>query len=310
MTGYPPTTPLRPSGPAVPARSNTCAWCGTVTDGTPLSCPRCGASMDVRSTVSQSGWTEVPGQHDMAKIQFGKSSVQIEGAYVPVIDVNLAAQDSVYFPHHVLLWKEAQTKVSALPLKGAWKRMMAGMPVVMTQAQGPGRIAFSRDAPGEMMALPIQPSHSVDVREHIFMVASGSVVYDWFQTNVWFTTKNGDETETHYPLGMYMDRFVAQKDPGLVIVHGAGNVFLRTLAPGEAILVKPTSILFKDSTVQMHLHMETPKSNFGLFSFFTLRYMWLALTGPGRVAVQSAFEPVEDDGRAITSTSPSTHSRW
>jgi len=308
MTGYTSTT--SPTVPAPSPRSNTCAWCGTVTDGTALSCPSCGASMDVHSTITQSGWTEVPGRRDMARIQFGKSSAQIEGTYVPVIDVDLAAQDSVYFPHHVLLWKEPQTKVTTLPLKGAWKRMMAGMPVIMTQAQGPGRVAFSRDAPGEMMALPIQPGHSVDVREHIFVLASGTVMYDWFQTNVWFTTKSGDESETHYPLGMYMDRFHAQKDPGLVFVHGAGNVFVRTLGPGETILVKPTAILFKDSSVQMQLHMETPKSTFSLFGFWALRYLWLRLTGPGRVAVQSAFEPVEDDGQSITSTSPITHSKW
>ena len=62
MSGYPSTsTPAPSGGPAGPARSNTCAWCGTVTDGTPLSCPKCGASMDVRSTVTQSGWTEAPG---------------------------------------------------------------------------------------------------------------------------------------------------------------------------------------------------------------------------------------------------------
>ncbi len=237
MTGYPSTT--SPTVPAASTRSNTCAWCGTVTDGTALSCPSCGASMDVRNTITQSGWTEVPGRHDMARIQFGKSSAQIEGAYVPVIDVDLAAQDSVYFPHHVLLWKEPQTKVTTLPLKGAWKRMMAGMPVIMTQAQGPGRVAFSRDAPGEMMALPIQPGHSVDVREHIFVLASGTVVYDWFQTNVWFTTKSGDESETHYPLGMYMDRFLAQKNPG-VGVRARGGQRVRAHArpwrdhPGQA----------------------------------------------------------------------------
>ena len=60
----------------------------------------------------------------------------------------------------------------------------------------------------------------------------------------------------------------------------------------------------------MQLHMETPKGTFSLFGFWTLRYMWLKVSGPGRVAVQSAFEPVEDDGRAITSTSPLSQSRW
>jgi uncharacterized protein (AIM24 family) len=308
MSNFPPQS--NPAAAAVPQHANTCSWCGTLTDGRQLSCPGCGASLDVRANATHSGWSEVPGRRDMAKLQFGTSSLQIEGAYVPVADINLSADDSIYFAHHVLLWKDTQIKITTMSLKGAWKRMLAGMPVIMTQAHGPGRIAFSRDNPGELIALPIQPGRSVDVREHIFLVATGQVAYDFFQTNVWFNTKKGDETETHYPLGMFMDRFTAQKAPGLVLVHGGGNVFVRTLNPGESILVKPTALLFKDSSVQMQLHVEVPKTNVGLFSFFTLRYLWLHLVGPGRVAIQSAFEPVEDSGTNITSSSPATHQRW
>jgi uncharacterized protein (AIM24 family) len=306
MTAYPPQS----NPAAAPQTTNTCAWCGTVSDGTKLSCPTCGASLDVRSNVTRSGWSEAPGRRDMAKIQFGQSSCQIEGAYVPVADFNLAPGDSVYFAHHVLLWKEAQTKVTAMSLKGAWKRVLSGMPVIMTQAQGPGRIAFSRDAPGEIVAMPIQPGYSVDVREHIFLVATGSVTYDWFNANIWFTTRSGDESETHYPLGMFMDRFSSPKLPGLVLLHGAGNIFVRRLAPNETILVKPTALLFKDSSVQMQLHFEIPNSPWSPFGGWNHRYLWLRLTGPGRVAVQSAFEPVEDDGRAITNSSPTTQRRW
>jgi uncharacterized protein (AIM24 family) len=261
MTAYPPPT----NQTGAPQTTNTCSWCGAVSDGTKLSCPACGASLDVRSNVTRSGWSEAPGRRDMAKIQFGQSSCQIEGAYVPVADFNLAPGDSVYFAHHVLLWKEAQTKVSAMSLKGAWKRVISGMPIIMTQAQGPGRIAFSRDAPGEIVAMPIQPGYSVDVREHIFLVATGSVTYDWFNSNIWFTTRNGDESETHYPLGMFMDRFSSPKLPGLVLLHGAGNIFVRKLAPNESILVKPTALLFKDSSVQMQLHFEIPKSQWSPF---------------------------------------------
>ena len=41
---------------------------------------------------------ELPGRKDMAKIQFGNSFCQIEGQYVPVADMNLAPEDSVYNP--------------------------------------------------------------------------------------------------------------------------------------------------------------------------------------------------------------------
>ena len=99
------------------------------------------------------------------------------------------------------------------------------------------------------IALPIQPGQAVDVREHVFMVATGQVAYDWFNTGIWFSTKNGDDTETHYPLGMFMDRFSATSQPGLLLLHAAGNAFVRGLAQGETILVKPTALLFKDTTV-------------------------------------------------------------
>jgi uncharacterized protein (AIM24 family) len=291
-------------------RSYTCPWCGLAGDGSSLNCPACGAAVDVRAVVSHSGWSELPGRRDMAKLQFGHSVCQIEGTYVPVADMNLAAGDRVYFSHHVLLWMDTQVKVTAMSLKGAWKRMLAGMPLIMTQAEGPGRIAFSRDAAGEMIALPLQPGQVVDVREHLFMVATGSVTYDWFQSNVWFTTKDGDETETHYPLGMLLDRFQSQSVPGLLLLHAAGNVFVRTLQPGQTILIKPTAFLFKDTTVGMQLHIERPAGTWRSWRSWGDRYLWLRLHGPGRVAVQSAFEPLEDNGRTIVSHSGASERQW
>jgi uncharacterized protein (AIM24 family) len=299
-----------PAAPAQPGRSYTCNWCGAVSDGSSLSCPACGATINVAAIVTPTGWVQAPGRKDMAKIQFGRSSCQIEGLYVPVADFHLAEGDGVYFAHHVLLWQDTQVKVSMMSLKGAWKRALAGMPVFMTQAKGPGRIAFSRDAPGEMLALPIQPGQAVDVREHMFLVATEQIRYDWFNPNIWFTTKDGDETETHYPIGTTMDRFSAGNLPGLLLIHASGNVFVRNLAPGQSILIKPTALIFKDPTVNMQLHFEHPNSPWSLWGNWNTRYLWLRVHGPGRVAVQSAFEPVEDDGRAITNTSPATRQNW
>ncbi len=332
------------------AHSYTCPWCGTVSDGTQLTCPGCGSSVSAPVLVDEAGWSQVPGSKDMARLQFGHSSCQIEGVYVPVADVELAKEDSVYFAHHVLLWKDPQVTITNMSLKGAWKRMLAGMPVIMTQAHGPGHIAFSRDAPGEMVALPLQRGQSVDVREHIFVVATGQVQYDFFQTNVWLRTRkerDKDETELQYPVGMYMDRFSAPQAPGLVLLHAAGNVFVRKLAAGQTILVKPTALLFKDQTVGMQLHFEHPNglgmlagllgrnmpanmanmanlanlsnalnmmNNAGqmgdLLASYGQRYIWLALHGPGRVAIQSASEPIEGENEYIVATSSATRHRW
>jgi uncharacterized protein (AIM24 family) len=268
--------------------------------------------VDVRLATTDSGWAELPPIRDMAKIQFGQSFCQIEGKYVPVADFKLAAGDGVYFTHHLLLWKDEQVQISTMPLAKGWKRLFAGLPLTMTQAHGPGRIAFSKDAAGELIALPLDAGQSVDVREHVFMIATSQIVYDWFQSGIWFSTRNGNETETHYPIGMFMDRFTAGATPGLLLLHGQGNVFVRNLQPGESIAIKSTALLFKDPSVSMNLHFETPGGGYGMFQSWgrwSNRYLWLRLHGPGRVAVQSHSEHVEDAGHNISRTVAGTTSR-
>jgi uncharacterized protein (AIM24 family) len=300
-----PQPPVSSGAPAI------CPWCAAEISSAQLSCPRCGATLRAPALRSDSGWAELPGRKDMAKLQFGDSFCQIEGAYVPVADVNLAGPDSIYFTHHVLLWKDPQVNITTMPLASGWKRMFAGLPLIMMQAGGPGHIAFSRDAPGEMIALPLQPGEQVDVREHLFMLATHNVAYDWFSTNVWYTTQSGDEKETHYPVGMFMDRFSAPQAPGLLLLHASGNVFVRDLAPGQTILVKPTALIFKDPTVQMQLHFEHPRSGFTLgWGSWSNRYYWLRLWGPGRIAVQSVFDRMEGENRYLSNCSPATEQRW
>lgn len=247
----------------------------------------------------------------MAKIQFGQSFCQIEGKFVPVADFNLAATDSVYFAHHLLLWKDDSVHISAMSLKKGWKRLMAGLPLVMTQATGPGHVAFSKDLPGELFAVPLQAGQSIDVREHVFMIATGKVLYDWFQTDIWFTARRGNDTETFYPIGMFMDRFSVGAEPGLLLLYGSGNIFVRQLEPGQTILIKPTALLFKEPSVRMNLHFEHPATAWRLWGSVTQRYTWLRLHGPGRVAVQSHFEPLEDPGTQLSRTCASTtQQRW
>jgi len=309
----PPPAPVRAQPAAVPpataGRQTTCPWCAAVIDAVELSCPRCGATLNAPPEVSETGWKQLPGRRDMAKLQFGDSFCQIEGLYVPVADVKLAPSDSIYFTHHVLLWKDPQVNMTTMSLSGGWKRMLAGMPLVMMQAQGPGHIAFSRDAPGEMIALPLQAGETIDVREHLFMLATGNVGYNWFTTNIWYTTQSGDDKETHYPLGMFMDRFSAPQS-GLLLLHAGGNVLVRDLADGQSLLVKPTALIFKDPTVSMGLHFEHPRTGFSLWGSWGNRYVWLRLWGPGRVAVQSSFERMEGENAKITNCSPATRHQW
>ena len=150
----------------------------------------------------------------MARIHFNRSTCQISGKYVPVAEMKLHDDDWVYFSHHVLLHTDPRIRLDTLKMGRGWNRVRAGMPLIMMTAQGPGHIAFSADHPGETLAVPLSPGHAIDVVEHRFLVATGNVTYQWENSGVWYTTQDGDEQETHYPLGQTMDRFSAQGGPG------------------------------------------------------------------------------------------------
>lgn len=270
-------------------RQYRCPWCGadSALPGDALNCPACGTSVDVRLIADDAGWYELPPIADMARLQIGRSYCQVEGTYVPVADFNLAAEDHVYFRHHVMLWKDPGVELTRMPLAGAWRRFFAGLPIVMAQARGPGHIAFSLDAPGELIALPLDAGQSVEVREGSFLVATGQIHYDWFSSGVWYGTSGS----THYPVGRFMDRFTAVDRHGLLLLHGIGNVFVRRLDGRQSLLVKPPSLIYKDPGVTMSIYIEHP----GGFNYvWSRRYLWLKLSGTGRVAIQSAFEHWHD----------------
>ena len=317
-----PTAPAGPPGPAdaagqslpaVPGSSYACPYCRTTSVLDDLSCPHCGAPVDVREAISTSGWVELPRIRDMARIQFGRSHAQISGAYVPVVELALDAGDSVYFSHHVLLWADTVVTLDTMPMAGGWNRKLAGLPLVMMTATGPGHIAFSDDHPGETIAVPLQAGQAVDVREHRFLTATSNVGYQWFSSNVHFWSSNGNERAQHYPIGRFLDRFQAD-GPGLLFLHAPGNVFLRELAYGETILVHPSALLYKDPAVGMQLHFEYPGGYVGS-SLIGANYgpsiqTWLRVWGPGRVAVQSVFDHDTERVFRVTSSSPSTSWQW
>lgn len=271
--------------------------------------------MRVEEKVSRSGWEEQPAVEDMARIRFGRSTCQIEGTLVPTADMDLVDDDGVYFSHHVLLWTDPTVQIDNMPMAKAWKRLRGGLPLVMMRAKGPGHIAFSHDDPGETVVVPLQHGQEIDVREHAFLVATTNVDYDWYTSNIWIVTGSGDDRETHYPIGMTVDRFVAKEGPGLLLLHSPGNTFVRDLAPGEAICIQPSALLYKDPSVGMQLHIEYPASSggggglFSMNSSYSNRTVWLRLWGPGRVAVQSVFERPESSN-TITNHSPATVQRW
>jgi uncharacterized protein (AIM24 family) len=212
----------------------------------------------------------------MSEFRFSGSTCQVEGELVPVAEINLAHQDGVYFEHHVMLWKDETVPLSSLRTSGGMKRTLGGMPHIVTVANGPGRVAFSHNAPGELVVLPLHPGMELDVREHAFLLASHSIQYS-------FVRIKGLANVLHGGSGMWMDRFVTAQYPGLLMLHGNGDVLERTLRPAEKIMVEPGGFLYKDSSVQMQAVKLPVKINM-------MNHLFMAeMTGPGRVGIQSMY---------------------
>ena len=82
-----------------------------------------------------------------------------------------------------------------------------------------------------------------------------------------------------------MDEFHTGAEPGMLVIHGYGNVFERTLAAGESIMLEPGAFLYKDGSVTMNVEQQDLKTG-----VFGRQGLWLArMTGPGRVGIQSMY---------------------
>ncbi len=206
----------------------------------------------------------------------------IQGELVPVLQIEMG-QTGIYFEHHVLLWKDPAVNIGIKTMKGAFKRMISGMPIFMTEAGGPGRIAFSRDGPGHIMALHLQAGQTVDVREHQFLAASSNVDFT-------FRRVQGVANMLFSGTGFFIDTFSTQHQEGIVWLHGYGNIFEITLAPGEQIDIEPGGWIYKDPTVNMETKIQ--KLSTGFFASAG-QMVWNRFTGPGRLALQSMYMPLE-----------------
>jgi uncharacterized protein (AIM24 family) len=216
---------------------------------------------------------------------FGGVTYHIEGELVPVLHVELSAMP-VYFEHHILLWKDPAVDVSLKPLKGAFKRVLSGMPVFMTQAKGPGRIAFSRDGAGHVFGLHLKVGEAVDVREHQFLAATDGVDYT-------FTRVKGAANLLFSGTGFFIDTFTCLRQEGILWLHGYGNVFEVTLGPNEQIDIEPGGWIYKDRSVQMQTIFQ--KFSTGLFAS-AASIFWNRFTGPGRIALQSMYLHMPTEG--------------
>src|SRR5215469_541871 len=212
---------------------------------------------------------------------FAGVTYHLDGELVPVLTLEISSTP-VYFEHHVLLWKDTRTQIAIKPLAGAFKRVLSGMPVFMTEAHGPGRIAFSRDGAGHLFAMHMKQGAAIDVREHQFLAATDQLDYT-------YTRVKGVSNMLLGGSGFFIDTFQAHKGDGILWLHGYGNVFEVTLNVGEQIDVEPGGWIYKDRSVQMETQFQ--KLATGIFASAG-QLVWNRFKGPGRVGIQSMYMPL------------------
>jgi len=258
----------------------TCPSCQTPIPAGARFCPACGAPAPQQVAVGAYSEPVPESANPKEPISVGDMTVRIEGELVPVVDIELGPRMTIYFEHHILLWKQPQVRLGFMGLQNAGKRFF------VSTGTGPGNIAMSREAPGQIVALRLRPGQAVDVREHQFLMATNTIAYDfyWQQglANVFFSRS-----------GLFIDRFTASNDEGLLLLHGYGNVFEKQLAPGEQIDVEPGAWLWKDASVRMDtvsvLQSGGGGGLMGALGAFVggASLMMNRFTGPGRLGLQS-----------------------
>ncbi|MEJ0072095.1 MAG: AIM24 family protein [Pseudomonadota bacterium] len=205
----------------------------------------------------------------------------VGGAIVPHLTFELGVGETVFFEHHIFLWKTTGLEIRLRGLAGAFKRLISGMDILVTEAVGPGTIAFSRDLPGEIRAFELAPGQELQVREHAFLAATSGIDYTWERSGGLATMMFGGT-------GLVIDRFVAGPSGGTVWLHGGGNVLEMNLAAGQQIDVEPGGWLYKDPSVTMETKFQGLRQ--GLLAGSDLACN--RLTGPGRIGIQSMYAPL------------------
>src|SRR5579875_1385470 len=229
-------------------------------------------------------------------LKIADMTISIDGELVPVVDIMLGNQLSVYFEHHILLWKHPGVQIGFKSIRGAAKRFFAGLQIFITEAQGPGNISFSRDSVGQIVALRLQPGQMVEVREHQFLVATSNIDYG-------FTFVQGAANILFSRTGLFVDQFTCRGGEGMLLLHGYGNVFEKNLAPGETLDVEPGAWLWKDPSVQMTVTTVAGSQRGGGFLgaigglVAGASIILNRSTGPGRIGIQSmTYHPPVAEG--------------
>ena len=209
---------------------------------------------------------------------------RIQGTILPVLDVQLEPNESVFSESGELSWMTSNIQMTTHTemgggggLFGVLKRVAGGGSLFMTEyrAMGStGTVSFATKVPGHIVPMEIGPGQEIMVHRHGFLCATPQVTIGvGFQQSLGAGIFGGSG-------------FMLQKVAGVgtAWIELSGELVQKTLAPGETLLVHPGHVGAFQASVSFQITTVPGIKNmiFGGDGLFLA-----ALTGPGTIWLQT-----------------------
>ena len=209
---------------------------------------------------------------------------RIQGTTMPVLDVELAPNESVFSESGELSWMTASIQMTTHTqmgggggLFGAFKRVAGGGSLFMTEYRAygaPGTVSFATKVPGHIVPVEINSGAEYMVHRHGFLCATPQVTIGvGFQQSLGAGIFGGD--------GFLLQRVGGQ---GTAWLELSGELIVKNLAPGELLRVHPGHVGAFQSSVAFQITTVPGIKNmiFGGDGLFLAELM-----GPGAVWLQT-----------------------
>jgi uncharacterized protein (TIGR00266 family) len=209
---------------------------------------------------------------------------RIQGTTMPVLDVRLEPNESVFSESGELSWMTSSIQMTTHTqmgggggIFGALKRVAGGGSLFMTEyrAMGAaGEVSFATKVPGHIVPLEITPGSEYMIHRHGFLCATDQVTIGvGFQQSLGAGIFGGN--------GFLLQKVGGQ---GTAWLELSGELILKTLAPGEILRVHPGHVGAFQASVGFQITTVPGIKNmiFGGDGIFLA-----VLQGPGQVWLQT-----------------------
>jgi uncharacterized protein (TIGR00266 family) len=209
---------------------------------------------------------------------------RIQGTVMPVLEVRLEPNDSIFAESGELSWMTSSIQMTTHTqmgggggLMGMFKRVVGGGSLFMTEyraVQAPGEVAFATKVPGHIVPVSVSPGNEYLVHRHGFLCATPDVTIGvGFQQSLGAGIFGGD--------GFRLQKIGGS---GTAWLELSGELIRKDLAPGETLRVHPGHVGAFQASVSFQITTVPGIKNaiFGGDGIFLA-----ALTGPGTVWLQT-----------------------